>query len=179
MHIDDPERIPLLIVRGREYQASHQPAADGDRGRPEEPGCQRRCSAIYVGRRCKLVKPGPHSQMSSPYSSVMRNAAVAEHGASVQVNTQSAARKYKAPTMLTPEVAQSVAAGPKINSGMARGSTISDSKTLPRFKPTVRPAPMAPNQLRVKVPRTRLSIMVANAATGIPKAVPTMGETRR
>ena len=36
---------------------------------------------------------------------------------------------------------------------------------------------MAPNQLNVKVPRARLDIMVANAATGIASAVPTSGDT--
>ncbi len=60
---------------------------------------------------------------------------------------------------------------------MASGSTISDNSTLPRFKPTVSPAPMAPSQLKVKVPKPKLSIIVANTALGIPRAVPTIGET--
>ena len=38
--------------------------------------------------------------ISNPHSSVMRNAAVAANGASVHVNTQSAARKYRAPAGL-------------------------------------------------------------------------------
>src|SRR5271167_4135478 len=113
---------------------------------------------------------------SSHYSSVIRNAAVAANGASVQVNTHSDARKYKGPTALVPEIARSVAAAPKINSGVASGSTISDSSTLPRRSPIVSPAPMAPSQLKVTVPRARLSIIVANAARGIPSAVATIGE---
>src|ERR1700722_90380 len=177
MHIDDPKRIALLIVRRREYQAVHQPIADGDHGKAQEPRCQRRRGAINVRRRCELVKPGPHNRLSSPYSSVICNAAVAANGASVHVNTQSAARKYKAPAALTPEIARSVAPAPKISSGMASGNTISDNSTLPRFRPTVRPAPVAPSQLKVKVPKPRLSIIVANAAAGIPKAVPTTGDT--
>ena len=53
----------------------------------------------------------------------MRNAAVAANGANVQVNTHSAAKKYNAPTALVPEIARSVAAAPKINNGVASGST--------------------------------------------------------
>src|SRR3982074_3456561 len=112
------------------------------------------------------------------YSSVMRNAAVAANGASVQVNTHSAAKKYNAPVGLTPDSALSVAPAPKINNGIANGSTIKDKSTLPRRNPTVRPAPMAPSQLKVRVPRPKLSIMVANALPGIPTAAPTTGDTR-
>src|SRR5580704_11680541 len=101
----------------------------------------------------------------------MRNAIVAANGASVHVNTQSAARKYSAPVGLTPDIALSVAPAPKINNGIASGSTIRDKSTLPRRNPTVRPAPMAPSQLK-------LSIIVANALPGMPKAVPTTGDTR-
>ena len=108
----------------------------------------------------------------------MRNATVAANGASVHVNTQSAAKKYNGPAALVPEIARSVALAPKINSGMASGNTMSDSSTLPRFNPTVRPAPMAPNQLNVKVPNTKLSIMVENAPMGMPSAVPTTGVTK-
>ena len=36
---------------------------------------------------------------------------------------------------------------------------------------------MAPSQLKVRVPRPKLSIMVANALPGIPSAVPTIGDT--
>src|SRR5580692_2351271 len=107
----------------------------------------------------------------------MRNAAVAASGANVQVNTHSAARKYMAPTALDPEIARSVAAAPKINNGVANGSTISESSTLPRRSPIVSPAPMAPSQLKVTVPKAKLSIIVANAATGIPSAVATIGDT--
>src|ERR1700733_704042 len=113
-----------------------------------------------------------------PYSSVMRNATVAANGASVQVNTHSAAKKYRAPVGLTPDIARSVAPAPKINNGIASGSTIKDKSTLPRRNPTVRPAPIAPSQLKVKVPRPKLSIIVANAPPGIPKAVPTTGDTK-
>src|ERR1700722_11817420 len=112
-----------------------------------------------------------------PYSSVMRNATVAANGASVQVNTHSAARKYKAPAGLTPDIARSVAPAPKINNGIASGNTIKDKSTLPRRRPTVRPAPMAPSQLKVKVPSARLPIIVAKVLAGIPRAVPTMGDT--
>src|SRR5580692_1368393 len=107
----------------------------------------------------------------------MRNAAVAASGANVQVNTHSAARKYKGPTALVPETARSVAAAPNINNGVASGSTISESSTLPRRSPIVSPAPMAPSQLKVMVPKAKLSIMVANAATGIANAIATIGET--
>ena len=107
----------------------------------------------------------------------MRNATVAANGASVHVNTQRAARKYSAPDALTPEMALSVAPAPNINSGMASGNTMSESSTLPRFNPTVRPAPMAPNQLKVKVPNTKLINMVAKAVPGIPSAVATTGDT--
>src|SRR5258708_8163018 len=117
-------------------------------------------------------------RFSNPYASVMRNATVAANGASVHVNTQSAARKYSAPVGLTPDIALSVAPAPKINNGMASGSTIRDKSTLPRRTPTVRPAPMAPSQLKVSVPKPKLSIMVANALTGIPTAVPTTGDAR-
>src|ERR1700722_13216806 len=115
--------------------------------------------------------------LSYRHSNVMRNAVVAANGASVQVNTHSAAKKYKAPAALVPDIARSVAPAPKINNGMASGSTISESNTLPRFNPTVRPAPMAPSQLKVRVPKPKLSIIVANALPGIPRAVPTMGDT--
>src|ERR1700722_25765 len=107
----------------------------------------------------------------------MRNAAVAANGANVQVNTHSAAKKYKAPTALIPEIARSVAAAPKINNGVASGSTINDNSTLPRRNPMVRPAPMAPSQLKVSVPRPKLNIIVANALAGIPSAVATSGDT--
>ena len=60
-----------------------------------------------------------------------------------------------------------MAFAPKINKGMASGSTIKDSSTLPRRSPTVRPAPIAPNQLKVSVPNPRLNIMTGKAATGI------------
>jgi len=65
----------------------------------------------------------------------MRSAAAAANGAKVQVNTHSAAKKYKAPTALVPETARSVAAAPKISSGVASGNTINDSSTLPRRRP--------------------------------------------
>src|SRR3982074_1275860 len=117
-------------------------------------------------------------RFSNPYSSVMRNATVAANGASVHVNTQSAARKYNAPVALTPDIALSVAPAPKINNGIANGSTIKDKSTLPRRNPTVRPAPMAPSQLKVRVPRPKLSIIVPKALPGIPSAVPTMGDTK-
>src|ERR1700683_3172631 len=107
----------------------------------------------------------------------MRSAAAAANGAKVQVNTHSAAKKYKAPTTLVPETARSVAAAPKISSGVASGNTINDSSTLPRRRPIVKPAPIAPNQLKVSVPSARLSSIVANAPTGMPSAVPTIGET--
>src|SRR5450631_2281903 len=107
----------------------------------------------------------------------MRSATVAAKGANVQVNTQSAAKKYNAPAGLVPDIARSVAPAPKISSGMASGSTMSESSTLPRFNPTVRPAPMAPNQLNVKVPNARLNIMVENTPAGMPSAVPTSGDT--
>src|ERR1700736_1126395 len=107
----------------------------------------------------------------------MRNATVAANGASVHVNTQRAAKKYNAPVALTPDMALSVAPAPKLNNGIASGSTIKDKSTLPRRKPTVRPAPMAPNQLKVRVPRPKLSIMVGNALAGILRAVPTTGDT--
>src|ERR1700730_283367 len=87
------------------------------------------------------------------HSNVMRNAVVAANGASVHVNTQSAARKYSAPVGLTPDIALSVAPAPKINNGIASGR-------------------------KVRVPRLKLSIMVANALPGMPKAVPTTGDTR-
>ena len=108
----------------------------------------------------------------------MRSATVAANGASVQVNTQSAAKKYNAPAALVPDIARSVAPAPKIKSGMASGSTMSESSTLPRFNPTVRPAPMAPNQLKVKVPNIKLNIMVGNTPGGMPSAVPTTGDTK-
>ncbi len=60
---------------------------------------------------------------------------------------------------------------------MASGRTISDNSTLPRFNPTVSPAPMAPSQLKVKVPRLKLNIIVPKAASGMASAVPTMGDT--
>src|ERR1700690_884959 len=107
----------------------------------------------------------------------MRNAAVAANGASVQVNTHSAAKKYKAPAVLVPEIARSVAAAPKINNGVASGRTINDSSTLPRRRPMVRPAPMAPTQLKVSVPKAKLSIIVSNAVVGISSAVATIGDT--
>src|ERR1700694_1124765 len=112
------------------------------------------------------------------YSSVMRNAAVAAKGASVQVNTHSAAKKYNAPVGLTPESALSVAPARKINSGIASGSTIKERSTLPRRNPTVRPAPMAPSQLKCRVHSPKLSIIVQNPLPGIPSAVPTMGDTK-
>jgi len=107
----------------------------------------------------------------------MRNAAVAANGASVHVKTHSAAKKYKAPTVLVPEIARSVAAAPKISSGVANGNTIRESSTLPRRNPIVKPAPMAPSQLKVSVPKAKLSIIVANAPVGILSAVATIGET--
>ena len=51
-----------------------------------------------------------------------------------------------------------------MSSGIASGSTISDSSTLPRLSPTVSAAPMAPSQLKVNVPSAKLPIIVANAA---------------
>src|SRR5580693_8826065 len=107
----------------------------------------------------------------------MRNAVVAANGASVQVNTHSAAKKYNAPAALVPDIARSVAPAPKISSGIANGSTMRESSTLPRFNPTVRPAPMAPNQLNVNVPNVKLNIMVENTPAGMPRAVPTSGDT--
>ena len=59
---------------------------------------------------------------------------------------------------------------------MASGSTISDNSTLPRFRPTVSPAPMAPSQLKVSVPSAKLASMVGKAAVGIPSAVATSGD---
>src|SRR5882724_9909823 len=115
---------------------------------------------------------------SIPHSSEMRNAAVAANGASVQVNTHSAAKKYKAPVGLTPDRALSVAPAPKISNGIASGSTIKDKSTLPRRNPTVSPAPMAPSQLKVRVPRPKLSIIVVNALPGIPSAVATTGDAK-
>src|SRR3979490_3543656 len=102
------------------------------------------------------------------YSSVMRNAAVAANGASVQVNTHSAAKKYNAPVGLTPDSALSVAPAPKINNGIASGSTIKDRSTLPRRNPTVSQAPRAPSQLKVRVPSPNRSIIVPNALAGMP-----------
>src|SRR3979490_782565 len=108
----------------------------------------------------------------------MRKATVAANGASVQVNTQRAAKKYNAPAGLTPDMALSVAPAPKINNGIASGSTIRDKSTFPRRNPTVRPAPMAPSQLKVSVPSDKLTIMVAKALPGIPRAVPTTGDAK-
>src|ERR1700722_3720423 len=125
-------------------------------------------------RACKTKSTWSNSM---PHSSEMRNAAVAANGASVQVNTHSAAKKYNAPIGLTPDSSLSVAPAPKINNGIASGSTIKDKSTLPRRNPTVRPAPMAPSQLKVSVPRPKLSIIVANALPGIPSAVATTGDT--
>src|SRR3984957_19117038 len=116
--------------------------------------------------------------LSYRHSNVMRNAVVAANGASVQVNTHSAAKKYNAPAELVPDIARSVAPAPKISSGMASGRTMSESSTLPRFHPTVRPAPLAPHQRKDKVPNVKLNIMVKNASVGMPSAVPTTGDTK-
>src|ERR1017187_2872384 len=107
----------------------------------------------------------------------MRSAAAAAKGASVEVNTQSDARKYNAPAALVPEIARSVAPAPNISSGIASGSTIKDKSTLPRRRPTVRPAPMAPSQLSVSVPNANPSSMVANAETGMLSPIATTGDT--
>ena len=73
-------------------------------------------------------------------------------------------------------MARSVAPAPKISKGIASGSTISATNTLLRRKPTVSPAPIAPNQLNVNVPMVKLAIIVANAKPGMFKAIATSGE---
>src|SRR6202049_2400242 len=177
VHVYHAKGVALLVVGGRNGQSVDQPISQGKRCGTQEPRHQRGRGPVYIGWRGKFIEPGPHST-NNPHSSVMRSATVAANGASVQVNTQSAAKKYNAPAALVPDIARSVAPAPKIKSGMASGSTMSESSTLPRFNPTVRPAPMAPNQLKVKVPNIKLNIMVGKTPVGMLSAVPTTGDTK-
>ena len=76
----------------------------------------------------------------------------------------------------SPSICMDTARAPKINIGIASGSTSSDSSTLPRRTPTVSAAPIPPSTLSVPVPSSRDSISTPQTAIGSPRPVPTMGD---
>src|SRR5260370_40694050 len=138
VHVNHAKCLAMLVVGRLDREPGDQPITNGQRRGTQEPRREHGGDPIDIGRRGELIEPCPH-YFSYCHSNVMRNAVVAANGASVHVNTQSAARKYSAPVGLTPDIALSVAPAPKISNGIASASTTSDKSKLPRRNPTVSP----------------------------------------
>ena len=94
VHVDDAERVLLLIVRRRQDQATVERYQHRQHGRGRRTTAPNGAAKPYThGGDTEAMEPGPVHALNA-YSSPMRTAAAAASGASVTPSTAIAPNKY-------------------------------------------------------------------------------------
>jgi len=92
------------------------------------------------------------------YSTDIRNAAAVAQGAKMSAKTVKALNKYRCDTGLKPMMVASTAPAPKISTGIYKGNTSIEIRTLLLRNPNVNAAPTDPIKLSTGVPRINVTI---------------------